>query len=551
MDDEQAEQADGIEPIGRATYSPEDNKIRVYPEGVRVDSVLDEAQYAAFKKAGFKWAAKQECFVCPRWTPTAEDWALRLCGEIEDEDYSALERSADRAERFEVYRDKRADEAGASADAFEAGPAAFGHQSRARAERQARRHDRYRVGAVSQWSKAEYWQQRTAGVIAHALYRARPEVRRGRIKTLEAEQRKHLKGIADAQKHYDAWKALKEMDGADASLSAVHSDNWNKAQRIAYTLAGSGSCWVRLYHPTCEAANAKAREIWKHGFSPYELLTKTEFVGQPFAPMTPRQVAALYLEKVADPSAPGKSWHRWSDHYDLRLAYERAMLANEGGTAAAVEIEPGGWICTGNRTGSVFTDVSTGWKQVQGVNRSPATGLITSVKVWGKTWSRVEARNGKDVLVSVNVERLGEDAYRAPTDEEREAFNAKKKAEKDARPTVPTINPTDEDAERLQAHLNKPAKKPGEIARVPQAKFSQWLKYEYVSVREFNLGAGPFKARIHRRHWGEADSVVILTDKPQKPLPIAEAAPAKPEPAADAGDYLEPVAGDLFGAVLA
>lgn len=82
-----------------ATYSPEDNKIRIYPGGIRLDEELGE-EYASFKAAGYQWAAKHECFVCPRWTPEAEDWAIDLAGEIGDEDYSPEERSADRAERF-------------------------------------------------------------------------------------------------------------------------------------------------------------------------------------------------------------------------------------------------------------------------------------------------------------------------------------------------------------------------------------------------------------------------------------------------------------------
>lgn len=512
---------EGFEPIGRATYSPEDNKLRIYPEGVRVDSVLDETQYANFKKAGYKWASKQDCFVCPRWTPTAEDWALRLCGEIEDEDYSALERSADRAERFSDYRDKRADEAGAKADAFDAGPSAFGHQSRARAERQARRHDRYRVGAVSQWSKAEYWQSRTAGVISHALHRADPRVRRGRIKTIETDLRKHLKSLEECQRRYDSWRMLKDAEGADVALPADGDAKLTAVQAKAYMLAGDGHCWVHFYHPTCEAANARAREIWKHGFSPYELLTKQDFGGLPFEKLTPRQVAELYTAHVCDPSTPGKSWHRWTAHYELRLTYERAMLANEGGTAAAVEIEPGGWF---------------GRLQVQKVNKSAATGRVVSVGVIGPhPWKTNDDGTPKICVQSVNIERLPEGAYKPPTDEEREEFKAKKKAEKDAKTPCPTINPTPEAAAKLQANWNewikakRPDSKPSKVEEMTQKQFSRALEYSSAIAelsadgRQVSSG-GAFKVRLIRRHWGGADSVVILTDKPQKPLPLVETA---------------------------
>ena len=84
------------------------------------------------------------------------------------------------------YRDKRTSEAFGHADAYDQGPSAHGFQSPVRAERSARRHDRQASYACDAWSKAAYWQQRTAGVIAHALYVSTPSVRMGRIKDLAA-----------------------------------------------------------------------------------------------------------------------------------------------------------------------------------------------------------------------------------------------------------------------------------------------------------------------------------------------------------------------------
>ncbi len=78
-----------------ATYSPEDNKLRLYP-GYR----LDEDEYARVKAAGFKWAPKQELFVAPAWTPGREDLLIEMCGEIEDEDTSLVERAAAKADRL-------------------------------------------------------------------------------------------------------------------------------------------------------------------------------------------------------------------------------------------------------------------------------------------------------------------------------------------------------------------------------------------------------------------------------------------------------------------
>ena len=70
-----------------ATYSPEDNKLRLYST-----TRLDSDTYARVKAAGFIWAPKQELFVAPMWTPGREDLLIELAGEIEDEDRSLVDR---------------------------------------------------------------------------------------------------------------------------------------------------------------------------------------------------------------------------------------------------------------------------------------------------------------------------------------------------------------------------------------------------------------------------------------------------------------------------
>ncbi|HCE8871455.1 DUF3560 domain-containing protein, partial [Klebsiella pneumoniae] len=46
-----------------ATYSPDDNKLRLY-----ASLRLDDETYSLINKAGFRWAPKQELFVAPAWT---------------------------------------------------------------------------------------------------------------------------------------------------------------------------------------------------------------------------------------------------------------------------------------------------------------------------------------------------------------------------------------------------------------------------------------------------------------------------------------------------
>src|SRR5271168_3417913 len=85
-----------------ATYSPEDNKLRLYSV-----SKLPRDLYDRVKAAGFKWAPKQELFVAPMWTPDREDLLIELAGEIEDEDKSLVERAEERSERFGQYSENR------------------------------------------------------------------------------------------------------------------------------------------------------------------------------------------------------------------------------------------------------------------------------------------------------------------------------------------------------------------------------------------------------------------------------------------------------------
>jgi hypothetical protein len=518
-----------------ATYSPEDNKLRLYAVGR-----LGDDTYARVKAAGFKWAPRQELFVAPAWTPAREDLLLDLCGEIDDEDYSPEERSADRAERFSGYRDKRADEAGDSADRFDAGPAAFGHQSQARAERLATRHDRHRTYATSQWSKAEYWQDRTRAVISHALFKSDPRTRRGRLLRLESEQRRHEDGRKQYAARFAAWSKVGDRDGADTLIGTP-----TPAGKLAYALANLGSSGWDYKHPR----TGKESSLYSH-------LTDT------VDPITPREAAVIWLQGKPDPGDEDTRDARWSRHYSMRIDYEKAMLAEEGGLAGDLEMEPGGWI---------------GSRQIQKVNKSPKTGRIVSVEVWGTTTgytkeSDYRIQETRPTLVLLKVERMGEDAYRPPTDEERAAFQtetAERKAqEKAGKPKAPPlVNPTDEDAEKLQAAWNEANKakydgkrnswdreyKPTPVLRMTQAQYAAVSKGTYArcetrmlhacgkvarkssnlwssegAAYDKSLGAPVCKLRIGPSvdYSTSPPAIIVLTDKPKNPIPWPTPAPA-------------------------
>jgi hypothetical protein len=192
----------------QATYSPEDNKLRLYSV-----SRLDAETYARVKAAGFIWAPKQGFFVAPAWTPQREDLLLELCGEIGDEDTSLAERAEERAERFEGYKDARAADAERAQQAVKSitdgiplgQPILVGHHSERHARKDAERIENGMRKAVKMWETSEYWKRRAAGAIRHAKYKERPDVRARRIKGLEADQRKHEKDRKRAEAYLRIW----------------------------------------------------------------------------------------------------------------------------------------------------------------------------------------------------------------------------------------------------------------------------------------------------------------------------------------------------------
>lgn len=531
----------------RATYCPEDNKLRFYPDWD--DPEFDKED---LKAVGYRWASKQECYVCPRWTPRAEDIALEFVDDIEDENYSPTERAADRAERFEGYRDRRRSDAHGFADRL--GDQVAGFQDSRKAERAARKRDRLAGHAVSHWDRAEYWQRRTAGVISHALYREEPTVRRRRIKEIESKLRGEQKTLAELVEHRKRWAQVAEMDGADDLIPLDGGgygarDEMNEAQRLAYALASDGTVRYTFKHPHDEKVNEWYASINQRPDT-YCLLTRDRVGEHEVKRMTPREVARLVLEKTTDPQEPTSYRQRWLRHYQNRLDYENAMLENEGGSARDLDMKAGGFLL-----------VRGEWRQIVKVNKSAASGKTCSVTVAAILEGAYKESRAK-------VEDLSADIYRAPTDEDLAALKELKKAKPKPKKAPPLINPTDNDAEALQAIWNERAREkhakakregrtfgefePSTVCRITQAKYSAVSKGSYAKAETRTLHDGGYLSRKHSNCWSQsgqdydsaigeprckvrmtwqsgysfwsADRVIVLTDKPQKPLPIDWAA---------------------------
>ncbi|VVE56956.1 methyltransferase type 11 [Pandoraea aquatica] len=184
-----------------ATYSLEDNKLRLYSV-FRLPADL----YQRVSSAGFIWAAKQDCFVAPMWTPVREDLLLELCSEIEEEGTSLVERAAMRAERFDVYSEsnsRKSDSAHQAARESVAGipmgqPILVGHHSEACHRRALERQDTNMRKAIETAERAESWARRAAAAQANAARKLSVPVRHRRIKSLEAEARKQRRNISEA-----------------------------------------------------------------------------------------------------------------------------------------------------------------------------------------------------------------------------------------------------------------------------------------------------------------------------------------------------------------
>lgn len=206
-----------------ATYSPEDNKLRLY-----ASERLDAETYERVKAAGFKWAPKQELFVAPKWTCAREDLAIELAGEIEPEEMTLAERAQMKADRLDGIAERRAQQASAFSraadqlsEAFYMGqPILVGHHS----ERKARKTQERMHSAMDKAAKAHkaigYWQYRAESVERHANRKNDPKVRARRIKTLLAELRDLQRGINDAHKALEKWEQMQTAEQITAFLGS-------------------------------------------------------------------------------------------------------------------------------------------------------------------------------------------------------------------------------------------------------------------------------------------------------------------------------------------
>lgn len=355
-----------------ATYSPEDNKLRLY-----ASSRLDTETYSRVKAAGFSWAPKQQLFVAPMWTPQREDLLLKLCGEIGDEDKSLVKRAEERAERFENYSENRAKDADQARKQVEAivehipfgQPILVGHHSERHARKDAERIDTGMRKSIKMWETSKYWAARAETAILDAKYKERPDVRARRIKKLEAEQRKKERTKVESERFLKAW-SKPGLTMEDAAKIA----NLDRG----YFLSAS----QRTDGKTCPVS------LWD--------ATQGQHQPQPKA----EEIAA---RAIKNHQATIHWADRWLGHFANRLTYERTMLKQDGGIVADQNRPEVGGTC------KCWASPRGGWSIIQKVNKVSVTVLDN----WGN--------GGRDFTRTIPFDKLTAVMSRTQVDEARQA----------------------------------------------------------------------------------------------------------------------------------
>ena len=358
----------------RGTYSPDDNKLRLYPA-----HRLDAETYAKVRAAGFIWAGRQELFVAPMWTPQREDLLTELAGTIEDEDTSLTERAEERAERFEEYQDNRTEDAeraraavSSIADNIPLGqPILIGHHSERHARRDAEKIQNGMRRAVKLWETAQYWKDRAAGAVRHAKYKERPDVRARRIKKIEADRRREARTKSEAETELKLWtKDGLTIEQARTVANYCHfgvTPNQTGSYYSAWdVLQPDGERYTNCPAWTVEQVQDKARKHYP----------------------------AVIARAV-----------RWLDHYDNRLAYEKAMLEESGGTVAEKTGPEKGGAC------KCWASPRGGWSYIQKVNQVSVSVLDN----WGN--------GGRNFKRTIPFDKLAAIMTAAQVAEHREAGN--------------------------------------------------------------------------------------------------------------------------------
>lgn len=229
----------------KATYSPEDNKLRLY-----ATERLERDLYLRVKDAGFSFAHKQELFVAPRWTVEREDLCLEFVSEITYEESTIYERAQAKIERLEDLSERRFNEANAyllAANSLMSSisnqPVLSGHHSMRKTMKNNEKAEKAEERSEVLLSSANYWLYRATGVERHCNMKNSSRTRYGRIANLLKELRLVQRALNHAHICHRMWLKLKA------------ESNVEKRNQLVESLAGcrlntGSSCsWEDVYSP--------------------------------------------------------------------------------------------------------------------------------------------------------------------------------------------------------------------------------------------------------------------------------------------------------------
>lgn len=477
-----------------ATYSAEDNKIRIY-----FSYFLDKEEYQRVKDLSFQNAPKQGCHFAV-WSPEREDFALEMAGEITPEGTTLAERAAAKAARLDDLSEKNARKANsfhsaanAISQRFSYGqPILIGHHS----ERSARRDKARMESAMTQANRCagmvEYWNYKATGVERHANYKNRDDVRERRIKTLLAELRGYQRDLNDSYAAIKFWEKIEKLKDQDA-------EKFTKA--VGY-YSGLGN------------------------LSPFSTYSKVQD-----GKMTPEEAVEVSLEhhyKIVE----SQTKSRWITHTLNRLAFERAELGEVerfDGDLTPVILQA--FLREHGADSPKATPSDIGFKAVSGVYFPVhiCADLVTELDLSADAWRDLMQASG----------------YEVPAKKPRRASTSEKVA-------LPLINPTREDAERLQALWNARMAKAVEgkqhvtaktatIREMTQEQYSANSKGTYSAFETIELmangdevstkwecgvrvktGESVCRIRVSNANFDtyKPKTIIFINDKSSKSLPI-------------------------------
>jgi hypothetical protein len=199
--------------VEKATYSPEDNKLRLYviDNGER----FDEKTYSRIKDCSFMWAPKQRLFFA-HWSVGGEDLMVELAGKISLELTTLVERAEAKAERLLELSERRESEGLHLQAATErimssltsGQPILVGHHSERKMRKQLEKAERDSDKAEQLVSASAYWNYRARGVIGHVNYKNRDDVRVRRMEKLLTDLRSEQRWLNHAASMVRLWSKI-------------------------------------------------------------------------------------------------------------------------------------------------------------------------------------------------------------------------------------------------------------------------------------------------------------------------------------------------------